>query len=351
MICHPLIFESVYGSINNSKKNKPVVAVLPFDSNINLSDEANTLNTRFVNELHEAKMYHLVERIKLESILDEQKFQLSGCTSTECLVIVGRLVNAQFVVAGHYGNVGQFGSVSVRMIDVESGEIVKTATVDYKSKSSDLLLKGMQELAITVSQPMNQIEIKKSKPVKDYRETHTSTNKVDHNQLVEFGYHSDSYFGIDGELPNNAEGIFMTISLNRQSDPGYFYFGLDYSRVNYANFNSYSYNENDQSEGDLSIVDWAAIPYIGYSYMFPITSNLSFIANMDAGLGIKYGYEDEWDISMGEQSDVKTNLPAMLFGGGLKVSILPIRLSTGFSIAFYDVYPRISLLIGFGLPI
>jgi hypothetical protein len=78
-------------------------------------------------------------------ILKEQGFQKSGCTSTECAVEIGRLLNVQKIVAGRVGKIGPVYSVSIRLIDVESGEILKTAIRDCRCPLEDVLTRVIRE--------------------------------------------------------------------------------------------------------------------------------------------------------------------------------------------------------------
>ena len=354
---------SVSGYEDSFGKKKPVVAVLPFDTESISENEANTLSSRFITELYNINQYNLVERIKLESIIEEQKFQLSGCTTTECLVLVGRLANAQYVIAGHYGKFGSTGSVSIRMIDVETGAIVKTASVDYSANSKDMLIHGMKHLAYDIagkslpkSEALHRLSNsptpnKSSKYLpsnnRSYESSSSKENAITYREgIIEIGYHSDSYFGLDSDSPPNANGIF--ISLNFFDKPtGYYYLGVDYSEIYYQYLDTFYEGDSD---GMLYAIDWAIIPYFGYGGIIPISKHVTVLPFGDIGYGMSYGYWDSWDPSQGSIDEVKTEQFSFLIDGGVRIFIAPLNFTVGTSIALYDMYFRGNVFISYGIP-
>ena len=84
----------------------------------------------------------------METILTEQDFQLTGCTSDECLVEVGQLLGAQMMVGGSISKVGDMYTASARMVDVETSQVVMVADYDLEGKINDMLTIGMRALAI-----------------------------------------------------------------------------------------------------------------------------------------------------------------------------------------------------------
>lgn len=109
--------------------------------------EAQTLTDRLRNSIAEAGIYRLVDRGAMEEILEEQGFQQTGCTSDECIVEVGKLLGVQFMLGGSIGKVGKTFTVSMRIIDIETAGIVKTASYDMTGEVDELLTRGMGEAA------------------------------------------------------------------------------------------------------------------------------------------------------------------------------------------------------------
>ncbi len=74
--------------------------------------------------LFNTRRFRVMERNKMEEILKEQAFQLLDCTSDECAVEMGRLLGVQQMVAGSVSKLGETHTITLRLIDVETGEVL-----------------------------------------------------------------------------------------------------------------------------------------------------------------------------------------------------------------------------------
>ena len=87
----------------------------------------------------------------MEQVLQEQGFQQSGCTDSECMVQVGNLIGVELMIGGSISKVGTVHSVSAKIFSVTTGEIVKTAQLDFRGDIGDLMLGGMRKIAEDLS--------------------------------------------------------------------------------------------------------------------------------------------------------------------------------------------------------
>ena len=147
-----IILLSVLVSIIFSQKT---IAVLDFDANDVSKSNVRALSDRLREELFRTKKYRVLERGLMEEIMKEQKFQLSGCVSTECIVEVGQLTGVQKMVGGSVSKVGSVYSVSSRIIDVETGEISNMSSYDHTGDMGELLIQGMRFVAIELAKEKN----------------------------------------------------------------------------------------------------------------------------------------------------------------------------------------------------
>lgn len=127
------------------------IAVLELDGKGLSEMEASILTDRLRHELFQTGRYRVVERDMMGEIIDEQGFQLSECTSTECMVEIGRLLGVDQMVGGSVSKFGSMYSISVRLISVETGEILGTATYDHEERIEDLLKYGMSVVSNELS--------------------------------------------------------------------------------------------------------------------------------------------------------------------------------------------------------
>ncbi|MCK4558541.1 MAG: hypothetical protein KAV45_02085 [Calditrichia bacterium] len=133
----------------NSKMN---IAVIDLDPTGISNNEAEFLSDRLRTELFETGKFQVVEREKMNAILHEQGFQQTGCTSVECAIEIGQLLNVRVMVAGTIGKIDDIYSLSIRMIDVESGAIIRTATRDYEGKLSEVLTEVIPEVSAKLAE-------------------------------------------------------------------------------------------------------------------------------------------------------------------------------------------------------
>ncbi|MFH0797663.1 MAG: hypothetical protein V2A65_11555, partial [Candidatus Omnitrophota bacterium] len=83
-------------------------------------------------------------------ILKEQKFQLSGCTSTECVIKAGRLLGARKVFSGTIGKVGTTYVVTLKLFDIETGEIERIEEERCPKCEEDSLLDSVDRLSAKI---------------------------------------------------------------------------------------------------------------------------------------------------------------------------------------------------------
>ena len=127
---------------------KTAVAVMPLRGSDISETEAKFLTERLNIELQRTDSFDVLERDKMDEILKEQGFQQTGaCDETACLVEAGRLLPVQKMIGGSAGKVGNIYSAQIRLIDLKTGKVEKTATRDYQGQLDFLLTAGMRESA------------------------------------------------------------------------------------------------------------------------------------------------------------------------------------------------------------
>jgi len=93
--------------------------------------------------------YTVVERSAMQRVLAEQAFQQTGCTSQECAVRLGKVLNVQRIVVGSFGQFLDSYVLNVRVVDVESGGIIYSDSA--KGKTTDEVEANIHALADRLS--------------------------------------------------------------------------------------------------------------------------------------------------------------------------------------------------------
>ena len=120
--------------------------------------EANVVTEQLRAELHKTGHFRIIERSQMQEILKEQGFQQTGCTSDACAVQVGQLLGVRDIVVGTIGIAGSYTMLTVRIIDVQTGEVIVDETEKTTGGIDRMVEKGIKEitgkLAITYLNPM-----------------------------------------------------------------------------------------------------------------------------------------------------------------------------------------------------
>jgi len=136
-------------------KRLPLIAVMPLTGQGVDESSALIATDALSDELLKAKRVRVLERSQMESILKEQGFQKSGyCDGTECAVQMGKLLSIEKIVVGTLGRIGSSYSLSVRVVDVGSGEIVgsvrRMQRGEIELMVSDVLPEVAQQISLQV---------------------------------------------------------------------------------------------------------------------------------------------------------------------------------------------------------
>ncbi|MEN9354783.1 MAG: hypothetical protein RL318_2108 [Fibrobacterota bacterium] len=139
------------------KDKLPMVAVLPLDARGLTTEEAQVMTEMLGSELLQTGSFRVMERSQMDKILSEQGFQKSGaCDNSQCAVEMGQMLGIERMVVGSIGKVGRTFLVSVRMVNVASGEIMRSVSRTTTSDVDDILTRMLPIVAKELSS--NQVE-------------------------------------------------------------------------------------------------------------------------------------------------------------------------------------------------
>ena len=100
------------------------LAVLPFQEKGESRNLGEPATDRMVTQLVELRRFKVIERAKLEEVLQEQRLQVSGVVDDRTAVDVGRVAGADAIVVGNVSVIGPTTTVSARVIDTQSSEVI-----------------------------------------------------------------------------------------------------------------------------------------------------------------------------------------------------------------------------------
>jgi len=142
---------------------KPTIAVMKFENRAAFPLGWNIgggMQETLVDRLMATGRFHVVERQELSSVMSEIQFQQGGATRPQGRVATGRMMNCQYLIKGvvtDFGHVstktGGFSGLSwdifggsnravmgiiLYVVDVESGEIIASESIQESVRASDL---------------------------------------------------------------------------------------------------------------------------------------------------------------------------------------------------------------------
>ena len=118
---------------------KETVAILDFEGRGISQMEAQTLTDRLMSEMVNTNAVIMVERNQMEEIMQEQGFQQTGCTTSECAAEVGALLGVQNMVSGSFGKLGNSYTIDGKLFSVSTGGTIRSVSKTYKGEVDGLL--------------------------------------------------------------------------------------------------------------------------------------------------------------------------------------------------------------------
>ena len=139
----------LFSNLTALNTKNETIAVFDFIGNDINSNIARTLSDRLRIELVKYNFINVLERNRIDAILEEQAIQMSGCVD-ECLVEVGKLLGATSIITGSIGKVGDYYTINARKINATTGKLENAFGYDSKLGIESLLVNGMNEVAYQI---------------------------------------------------------------------------------------------------------------------------------------------------------------------------------------------------------
>jgi len=122
------------GEINSKAINDGTIAVL----NVSTSQEelSSQIITWMENNLLKMGNHRIVSRQKIDPILKEQNFGLSGYISDDTAQSIGKMVGANYVLAGDITNVNGVHYLNMQVLETETAVLIYSNS--YRIKKTEL---------------------------------------------------------------------------------------------------------------------------------------------------------------------------------------------------------------------
>ncbi len=116
------------------------IAVNDFNSRGIKNDEVLVITDKIRDEFLKRPLFKVMARSEMGVIMKEMEFQQTGaCSDEACAIEMGRIFGVEKIVTGTIGRVGQVYSIAIKMIDVETSEILYSVSDEFEGRVEDLL--------------------------------------------------------------------------------------------------------------------------------------------------------------------------------------------------------------------
>jgi hypothetical protein len=158
-----LILINISMALSETNKAEQItVAVIGFEGQNVSSMDAVVVSGFLRTSLVNMNVYKIVDRKNMENLLAEQGFQMTGCTTEECAVKMGKILNVNKIIIGDLSKLMGVYYVTANVVDVETGQI--TISKRVKSATGAGLADAVDELAGKLVYPKNEMKPVLSQP-------------------------------------------------------------------------------------------------------------------------------------------------------------------------------------------
>lgn len=126
-------------------QEKPNIAVIDFQGQNISAMDASIISGFIRSRLVTSKEFRIIDKANMDVILAEQGFQQTGCTTQDCAVQMGKILNVQKMINGNVSRLLDTYYITANCIDVETGEIQFSENIEFKAES--MLKQKTEEIA------------------------------------------------------------------------------------------------------------------------------------------------------------------------------------------------------------
>jgi len=137
-------------SMINKKKTK--LAIIEFsDLGDNVNDLGRYLAEKLISELFKLNSngFSIIERRQLAKVLREQKLSTSGLIDAKAMQKVGNLLGVDAIVTGSIADLGNIIEINARVISVETGDVIGSASSQIPKVGNVTTLMGQNSVKVS----------------------------------------------------------------------------------------------------------------------------------------------------------------------------------------------------------
>ncbi|HDP69114.1 MAG TPA: hypothetical protein ENN20_11555 [Candidatus Marinimicrobia bacterium] len=132
------------------------LVILDFEARSGAIEEARVFTEHLRVELFQRECYTILALPDVNKGLEKAGYSGDSCATVPCLTEIGRLAGSQLVVGGTITKIDAAYSITVRMVDVEKGDIARTFIYHHDGDFVSLLSTGAEVVAERLTEPIGE---------------------------------------------------------------------------------------------------------------------------------------------------------------------------------------------------
>jgi TolB-like protein len=128
-----LIVILLFSSLSGFAQEKPIITVLDFKIDGVSTNEMRSIISFLSSALFKTGKFVIIDVQERETLLEELEFSMNECSDESCLLEIGRLLAAEYIVTGNIGKVGSRYLLSIKMLETETGRTKNSVEGVYSS--------------------------------------------------------------------------------------------------------------------------------------------------------------------------------------------------------------------------
>ena len=113
------------------------------------ADDAAMLSLELRNQIEKIGLYSILEFSEIQTLLADQDLP-DICSDLHCAVVTGQLLGVEYFGFGSIGKVGKTYTISMQLVDVRSGRIIRDITEFFKGNQSAFRKKVIPRFAYKI---------------------------------------------------------------------------------------------------------------------------------------------------------------------------------------------------------
>lgn len=122
------------------------IAVMPLQGKGVPATDADVITDAIATQMQQSGNLRVLERAQMDRIMNEQGLAKSGaCDGSECAVEMGKLLSVDQILVGSVGLVGHTYTLNLRIVSVQTGEVLKSRMKSNPGTIDDVLTRLVPE--------------------------------------------------------------------------------------------------------------------------------------------------------------------------------------------------------------